>query len=115
MTDGWYYLNNNVTVDGRVLLTGDTNLILGNGHTLDVKGIFVPQGSTLTIYAQRNDKDAGSIISTPAGGAATMEEAIAEGLAAGEPKSALAKRVAKLFSVSKSEAYEAILAASQRD
>ena len=50
-----------------------------------------------------------------AGGAATMEEAIAEGLAAGEPKSALAKRVAKLFSVSKSEAYEAILAASQRD
>jgi 16S rRNA (cytidine1402-2'-O)-methyltransferase len=48
-----------------------------------------------------------------AGTPASLEEAIAEGLAKGEPKSALAKRLAKSFSLAKAEAYDAILAASQ--
>ena len=44
-----------------------------------------------------------------AGGPATLEEAIAEGLAAGEPKSALAKRLAKSFSLAKADVYDKIL------
>ncbi|SEH36490.1 MULTISPECIES: 16S rRNA (cytidine(1402)-2'-O)-methyltransferase [Atopobiaceae] len=44
---------------------------------------------------------------------ASLEEAITEGLEAGEHKSALAKRLAKLFSMSKAEAYDAILAQEQ--
>ena len=44
-----------------------------------------------------------------AGGPATIEEAIAEGLAAGEPKSALAKRLAKSFSLAKADVYDMIL------
>lgn len=47
-----------------------------------------------------------------AGGPATLEEAIEAGIAAGEPKSALAKRLAKQFGVSKSEAYDLILEAN---
>jgi 16S rRNA (cytidine1402-2'-O)-methyltransferase len=41
--------------------------------------------------------------------AQTLDEAIAEGLAAGESKSALAKRLAKAFKLSKSEVYDRIL------
>ena len=70
MAEGWYYLNSNVTVDSRIFLTGDTNLILGNGFSLDVKGIYVPQGSTLTVYAQSLGTDAGTIRSHPSEGAA---------------------------------------------
>ncbi len=43
-------------------------------------------------------------------GPATLEEAIEEGLAAGEPKSALAKRLAKQFGLPKSEVYDKLLA-----
>ena len=43
------------------------------------------------------------------GGPATLEDAIAEGLAAGEPKSALAKRLAKSFSLAKADVYDKIL------
>lgn len=44
-------------------------------------------------------------------GAVTLEEAIAEGLAAGEPKSALAKRLAKAFSLPRGEVYDRIVSA----
>lgn len=44
-----------------------------------------------------------------AGGPATIEEAIEEGLAAGEPKSALAKRLAKQFGIPKSEVYDKLV------
>ena len=43
------------------------------------------------------------------GGPSTLEEAIAQGLAAGEPKSALAKRLAKSFSLPKAQVYDKIL------
>lgn len=42
--------------------------------------------------------------------AATIEEAAQAGLAAGEPKSKLAKRLAKEFGVARSEAYDVVLA-----
>ncbi|WP_321973719.1 16S rRNA (cytidine(1402)-2'-O)-methyltransferase [Paratractidigestivibacter sp.] len=45
-----------------------------------------------------------------AGCPASLEDAIAEGLAAGEPKSALAKRLAREFKLPKSDIYDAILA-----
>ena len=73
MTSGWYYLNSNVTKNGRIeSITGDVNLILGDGFTLDVKGLYVPVGSTLTIYGQNPDPslDNGKIYSHPSGGAA---------------------------------------------
>lgn len=44
-----------------------------------------------------------------ASGPATLEEAIAEGLDAGEPKSALAKRLAKQFGIPKSEVYDKLV------
>ena len=66
MTSGWYYLNSNVTKNGRVdSITGDVNLILEDGFTLDVKGLYVPEGSTLTVYARSNDDEAGRIYSHP--------------------------------------------------
>lgn len=47
-----------------------------------------------------------------AGPALTLEEEIAAGLAVGEPKSALAKRLAKSFSLPRAEVYDAVVAAS---
>ena len=44
-----------------------------------------------------------------ASGPATLEEAIAEGLDAGESKSALAKRLAKQFGIPKSEVYDKLV------
>ncbi len=65
---GWYYLNSNVTVNGRVMLEGDTYLILGDGYKLDVNGLYIPSGSTLTIYGQA--EGTGKIYSHPNGGGA---------------------------------------------
>ena len=65
---GWYYVNRNVTIDGRVSLQGDTQIILGDGYTLDVKGLYIPTGYTLTIYGQT--AGTGKINSHPSGGAA---------------------------------------------
>lgn len=43
----------------------------------------------------------------------TLDEEIAAGLAAGEPKSALAKRLAKSFSLPRAEVYDAVVAAAR--
>ncbi len=68
MTEGWYYLDDNITKNGRVeSITGDVFLILGDGCTLDVKGLYVPEGTTLTIYGQ--NEGTGKIYSHPSGGA----------------------------------------------
>ena len=47
-----------------------------------------------------------------AGPSLTLEEEIAAGLAAGESKSALAKRLAKSFSLPRAEVYDAVVAAA---
>ena len=67
---GWYYVNRNLTINGRVCLQGDTQIILGDGFTLNVKGLYIPSECTLTIYAQSNGENAGKLISKPSGGAA---------------------------------------------
>ena len=45
-------------------------MVLGDGFTLDVKGLYIPQGSTLEIYSQSDGENAGRIRSHPSGGAA---------------------------------------------
>ena len=47
-----------------------------------------------------------------AGPERTLDEEIAAGLEAGEPKSALAKRIARSFSLSRADAYDAVVAAA---
>jgi|GEM_PF-3259335 len=47
----WYVAKGNVTVDGRITVTGNVHLILADGASLTVNGgIYVPTGSSLTIY-----------------------------------------------------------------
>lgn len=48
-----------------------------------------------------------------AGGPASLEEALEAGLAAGEPKSALAKRLAKEFGLPKAQVYDRLLRAAE--
>ncbi len=64
---GWYYVNRDLTINGRVCLQGDTHIILCDGCTLDVKGLYIPKGYTLHIYGQ--SEDSGKIYSHPSGGA----------------------------------------------
>ena len=49
-----------------------------------------------------------------AGPARSLEEEISAGLAAGEPKSALAKRLARAFGLPRAEVYDAVVAAAGR-
>lgn len=51
-TDGWYVINNDVTIDNSVNVTGNVCLILCNQTSSKVDGIIVPEGGTLTIYSQ---------------------------------------------------------------
>ena len=59
-TEGWYVVNSSVTVSGRINVTGDVHLILGDGKTFSPDGgITVSGGSSLTIYGQ--EKGSGSL------------------------------------------------------
>ena len=66
--DGWYVVKGNVTMNGPVTVTGNAHLILYNGASLNVKAseksqnaIGVNNNCYLTIYAQSNDQDMGSL------------------------------------------------------
>ena len=52
--EGWYLARNTLEIDGRVTVSGDVHLILKDGCKLDIMngGIYVPYGSSLTIYGQ---------------------------------------------------------------
>ncbi len=51
--EGWYVVRENVTVDGRITVSGDVHLILMDGCTLTVNGgIDVSEDNALTIYGQ---------------------------------------------------------------
>lgn len=53
LSAGWYVVNTDVTVKERLVVSGTVNLILKDDITLTVpKGIDVPDGSTLNIFAQ---------------------------------------------------------------
>ena len=52
-TETWYALQNSVTMNGRIEITGTVHLVLCDGMTLTApKGIHVPPGATLNIYGQ---------------------------------------------------------------
>ena len=60
---GWYYVNDNITISSRLSLEGDTRLILGDGFTLTVNGLYIPKGKTLYIYGQ--EEGTGKLVSKP--------------------------------------------------
>ena len=64
LEDGkWYYVDDYVWIDNRITVNGTVNIILGDGCTLEVqKGIEVPEGKTLNIYAQSAGDDKGSLV-----------------------------------------------------
>lgn len=63
---GWYALQGNVTVNGRMVCTGDVRLILCDNCTLTLrKGITVNENSSLTVYAQSLGDARGSLIANP--------------------------------------------------
>lgn len=67
---GWYIVNDNITADTGITVSGDVHLILVDGCTLHVGGIQVSDATgSLSIYAQSEDNQ-GSIVSTAAKDAA---------------------------------------------
>ena len=68
---GWYVSDANLyTFGDRITINGNVNLILANGNTIKCeKGICVPNGSSLTIYAQSTNEDImGKLSAAVAGG-----------------------------------------------
>ena len=64
---GWYLVYDDLTINDRVSLTGDVNLILKDGKTLTAqKGISVPSSASLTIYAQSNSESTAGKLETGA-------------------------------------------------
>lgn len=56
--NGWYVVNDDVTIDQRVTVTGSVHLILADECTLNANwGINVSNGSSLTIYGQSSDEN----------------------------------------------------------
>ena len=59
---GWYVVNDDVTIDQRVTVTGDVHLILADGCNLTVNvGITVTGDNSLTIYAQSAGEGMGKL------------------------------------------------------
>ena len=53
LSDAWYAVTDDVTVSDRMTVSGTVNLLLCDGVTLEaVKGITVPVGATLNVYAE---------------------------------------------------------------
>lgn len=56
-TAGWYVVNGEVTIETRIIVTGDVHLILADGATFNAtKGIGCTEGNSITIYGQSNDE-----------------------------------------------------------
>ena len=69
MSGGWYYISGNVTVSSRITVSGEVHLILEDGCNLTVdKGINVPSGDKLTIYAQSKGGNMGKLKATGSNG-----------------------------------------------
>ena len=63
LTDGIWFVGGNKTVSGRITVSGDVLLILGNGITFNAyRGITVAEGNSLTVTAQSDGSDAGKLI-----------------------------------------------------
>ena len=71
------------------------------------------RGECVIVIAEPSDEELSQRRAAASGPERTLEDEIAAGLAAGEPKSALAKRLAKSFSRPRAEVYDAVVAASR--
>ena len=61
----WIIIDGDVTFTNRVTVGGTANVILKDGATLTAsKGVYVPEGSTLNIYAQSTGDDKGALVAT---------------------------------------------------
>ena len=66
----WYVVNNNITFDHSITISGDVNLILADGKELKVKspnsdyGIYLDDNSSLTIYSQSHGESMGKLTAT---------------------------------------------------
>ena len=65
----WHVAKGNVTVDGRITVTGNVHFILSDGASLTINGgIYVPTGSSLTIYGHSIDRSVmGQLLAQNAG------------------------------------------------
>lgn len=72
------------------------------------------RGECAVVIAAPSAEELAARRAPAAGPERTLEEEIAAGLAAGEPKSALAKRLARAFGLSRAEVYDAVVAAAAR-
>lgn len=70
------------------------------------------RGECVVVIAAPSAAELDARRAAAAGPSLTLEEEIAAGLAAGESKSALAKRLAKSFSLPRAEVYDAVVAAA---
>ena len=62
---GWFVLDDDKNYTNRITILGDTRLILTNSKTLTASaGIYVPEWSSLTIYAQPSNGAVGYITAT---------------------------------------------------
>lgn len=60
--NGWYVVNDDVTIDQRVTVIGNVHLILADGYTLTAsQGIHVTGDNSLTIYAQSAGEGMGKL------------------------------------------------------
>ena len=63
-SSAWYVLDDDVTIGDRISVTGNATLILRNGKTLTAsKGIYVPYGNSLTVYAEEG-AGSGALVAT---------------------------------------------------
>ena len=61
----WIVVGGEVTFTNVINVSGTANVILKDGATLTAnKGVYVPEGSTLNIYAQSTGDDKGALIAT---------------------------------------------------
>ncbi len=73
---GWYAVADTTTIDSRVTVSGNVNLILCDGKTLTAtKGITVSEGNRLTVWAQSTGDNMGTLYAgTTTGEGSTCEE-----------------------------------------
>ncbi|WP_075279715.1 16S rRNA (cytidine(1402)-2'-O)-methyltransferase [Thermophilibacter provencensis] len=70
------------------------------------------RGECVIVISAPTEEELAARRAAAAGSERTLAEEIAAGLEAGEPKSALAKRLAKSFSLPRAEVYDAVVAAA---
>lgn len=63
LTDGWYYVDKNLTVNNVITVSGNVKIVLKDGITFKAKqGIVVNSGNSLTVYAQSSGNGMGQLI-----------------------------------------------------